>query len=184
MNTLLRGLLYLCASGIGLFAQQAAVSPAGDIGKTLQAIPAHIAQLQPILEQMRPKEWLAKGAPETYLAQWDSSVSQAKSVAVSSKALAQHPENLPEALQLLFRLQSLDNSLGSLREGLKKYQNPELADLLSGVAAENTVNRDKLQQYAIELAAEKDQQFQVADREAQRCRGTLSRETPSTRRPK
>lgn len=184
MSTLTRGLLYLCAPGLSLFGQQASVSPAWDIGKTLQAIPAHIAQLQPILEQMRPKEWLAKGAPDTYVAQWDSSVSQAKSVVVSSKALAQHPENLPETLQLLFRLQSLDSSLNSLKEGLRKYQNPELADLLSGVASENTANRDKLQQYAIDLAAQKDQQCQVADREAQRCRGTLSRESPNIRRPR
>jgi hypothetical protein len=50
--------------------------------------------------------------------------------------------------------------------------------LLIGVAAENSANRDKLRQYITDLAATKEQEFEVADREAQRCRGTLNKPAP------
>ncbi|MGI8988204.1 MAG: hypothetical protein ACR2I2_01315 [Bryobacteraceae bacterium] len=191
MNSFSRASLSFFAFSLCLSAQQgepqnrpSGISAAWDIDKTLQAISAHVTQLQPILEQIRPKEWIAKGAPDTYIAQWQSSVSQAKSLAASAQTFAQHPEKLPDSLQILFRIQSLDSSVNSLKEGLRKYQNPALADLLDGVAAENTGNRDKLQQYVLDLAMQKEQQFQVADREAQRCRESLSKEMPATRRPR
>ena len=184
MTTLLRGSLSLLAFALNLLPQQQpGVSAEWDIGKTLQAISAHIAQLQPILDQIRPKEWIEKGAPDTYMKQWESSVSQAKSVAISAQTLARQPANVVEAMQFLFRMQSLDSSLNSVKEGLRKYQNPPLADMLSSVSAENTNNRDKFQQYVLDLATEKEQQFQVADREAQRCRESLSKQPPA-RRPR
>ncbi|MDQ6706520.1 MAG: hypothetical protein M3Z85_11155 [Acidobacteriota bacterium] len=189
MNSFPRASLSILAFALCLSAQQSTpqnapqgITAAWDIGKTLQAISAHITQLQPILEQIRPKEWIAKGAPDTYMAQWQSSVSQANFLAASAETLARHPEKLPDSLGVLFRIQSLDSSINSLKEGLRKYQNPALADLLDGVAAENTVNRDKLQQYVLDLATQKEQQFQVADREAQRCRESLFREAPASRR--
>ncbi|MDQ6666480.1 MAG: hypothetical protein M3Z23_19035 [Acidobacteriota bacterium] len=192
MNSFPRASLWMFGLALWLSAQQSTTpqnTPQGlaadwDISKTLRGISAHIAQLQPILEQIRPKEWIAKGAPDTYLEQWQSSVSQANSLAASAQTLARHPEKLPDSLQILFRIQSLDSSMNSLKEGLRKYQNPALADLLDGVAAENTVNRDKLQQYVLDLATQKEQQFQVADREAQRCRESLSKEVPGGRRPR
>ncbi len=195
MNSSPRASLFFSAFSLCLLAQQnkpqtklqstsSGITADWDIDKTLQAISAHVTQLQPILEQIRPKEWIANGAPDTYIAQWQSSVSQAKSLAASAQTLARHPERLPDSLEVLFRIQSLDSSVNSLKEGLRKYQNPALADLLDGVAAENTVNRDKLQRYVVDLATQKEQQFQVADREAQRCRESLSKETPSSRRPR
>jgi hypothetical protein len=63
-------------------------------------------------------------------------------------------------------------------EGVRNYQNPAVGDLLLGVAAENSENRDKLRQYITDLALTKEQEFEVADKEAQRCRGMLSKQTP------
>jgi hypothetical protein len=48
-----------------------------------------------------------------------------------------------------------------------------------GVSAENSANRDKLRQYITDLAAAKEQEFDVADKEAQRCRGMLTKQTPA-----
>jgi hypothetical protein len=145
-----------------------------DLAATVRNISAHVERLTPILEQVRAKEWLAQGAPETYLAQQKSSLDQAKGLAQAAQALLPRPDHLPDVLQVLFRIQSLDSALGSLAEGLRKYQNPALADMLTSTEAENTANREKLQQYTLKLAVEKEQQFQTVDQEAQRCRQNLS----------
>ena len=65
---------------------------------------------------------------------------------------------------------------GSVVEGVRKYQNPALANLMQGVLGENSANRDRLRQYVQDLAAQKEQEFAVADKEAQRCRATLMRQ--------
>jgi hypothetical protein len=44
------------------------------------------------------------------------------------------------------------------------------------VAAEDRSDLDRLQRWVLELAAAKDAQFDLVDREAQRCRATLSRQ--------
>jgi hypothetical protein len=61
-----------------------------------------------------------------------------------------------------------------------------MADLLNSAVAENAGNRDRLQDYILELAKAKEQEFHVADQEAQRCRQSLSRDraAPGKREPK
>src|SRR5260370_5636392 len=118
--------LFLCTAAS---AQQGGAAPEWDIGKTLKAISAHMAKLQPMLEQVHPQEWVQKGAPDTYVVQWNSSVSQAKTIDTTTQDLVQHPDRLPEALQILFRIQSLDAAVRSLAEGMRKYQKPPMDDL-------------------------------------------------------
>ena len=67
--------------------------------------------------------------------------------------------------------------------GLRKYQNPALADLIESVAAEDRASEDRLKQYLLELASEKEQQIDVMDQEAQRCRAILSRQPAEPARP-
>ncbi len=173
--------LLLVVSMCPLGSQSASVPQAWDIGKTLRGVSDGVSRIMPILEQIRPREWVAQGAPDTYAIQWKASIAQANAISTSAQALLGHPEKLPDALQLLFRIQAFHAELASVGEGLRKYQNPALADLMLSVAAEDGPVREQLQQYVLDMATEKDQQFQIADREAQRCRGTLSRETPSAR---
>jgi hypothetical protein len=96
--------------------------------------------------------------------------------------LIKQPERLTLALETYFRMQAVDTMLGSLIEGIRKYQNPSLAELVQGVVDENSANRDKLRQYIQDLAAQKEQEFAVADKEAQRCRATLMRQPAPTGR--
>jgi hypothetical protein len=79
-------------------------------------------------------------------------------------------------MKALFRIQAFHRSLDSLMGGLRKYQNPALADLIQSVAAEDQADLDQLQSYILELADQKEQEYRVVDREAQRCRATISRE--------
>src|SRR5262249_18356248 len=91
-------------------------------------------------------------------------------------SLGKQPEKLTVALDTYFRMQSLEMRLNSLVDGVRNYQNPAVGDLLIGVLAENSTNRDKLRQYITDLARTKEKEFEVADKEAQRCRGMINRQ--------
>lgn len=166
-----------------IYAQQnGGVEPAWDIRGVLVGISAYAGRLLPMLDQIDPQAWVAKGAPDTYVAQLNSSKVQAKALVDTAKALSKDPEKLSAELQVLFRIHSLDNMLASLEDGIRKYQNPAVADLLAGVAAENGANRERLQGYVVDLAAEKEQEFRVMDHEAQRCRGILTKQDVAPRK--
>jgi hypothetical protein len=57
-----------------------------------------------------------------------------------------------------------------------------VAELVQGIMNENGGDRDRLREYVRDLATEKEQEFKIADQEAQRCRGTLMRESTGTRK--
>src|SRR5580658_1383276 len=164
-----------CAS-----AQQAGVPMDWDVQKLVQAIAAQSGRFLPLVDQIHPKDWLASGASATYVQQWDEAHSQAQSVKLSSDNLVREPERLTAALDTYFRLQSLEVVLTSLIEGVRKYQNPALADLLRSVVSENNASRQQLRQYLVDLAAIKEQEFKVMDEEAQRCRESISKLPPDT----
>ncbi len=144
----------------------------------IEALNTQAQHLKPIIDQIQPSTWQSKGAPDTYIAQWNTVEEQLKYLISSSDTFARQPERLSLGLDVYFRMQSLDSTFNSLSEGVRKYQNPALASLMQSVIAENTNNRDRLRQYLQDLATQKEQEFQVADREAQRCRAALLRQTP------
>src|SRR5271170_2107606 len=154
-----------------------------DARKLIDALGAQVQHLQPIIDQVQPDGWLSKGASDTYVAQWSSAQVQLKYLISSSDAFSRQPERLPLGLDIYFRMQSVESTLASLTEGVRKYQNPALASLMQSVIAENSTNRDRLRQYLQDLATQKEQEFQVADREAQRCRAALLQQpAPKTKK--
>jgi hypothetical protein len=160
--------LFLCPA---LHAQAPGAPP--DIAKTILDIANNAERLIPMMDQIKPEDWVKKGASETYVTQWKTSEDQCKALVADARALAKSPDKLVDLMKVLFRVQFLEISIGSLEEGLRKYQNPALAELLNGTRAENIPNREKLQQYAIDLADQREQDYKVADAEAQRCRNQL-----------
>jgi hypothetical protein len=167
----LASMLPLCAA-----AQQAGVPTEWDVQKLVEGIAAQSGRVLPLIEQIRPKEWIAKGASDTYVQQWDSAHSQAASLKLSSNNLVREPARLTAALDTYFRLQNLETVLISLVDGVRKYQNPALADLLRSVMSENSASRQQLRQYLTDLAAVKEAESKVMDQEAQRCRESISRQ--------
>ena len=155
-------------------AQQAGVPTEWDVQKLVQEMAAQSGRMLPLIEQIRPKEWVTRGASDTYVQQWDAAHSQAASLKLSVDNLVREPARLTAALDSYFRMQNLETVLTSLIEGVRKYQNPALADLLRGVMSENSVSRQQLRQYLVDLAAIKEDEFKVMDREAQRCREAIS----------
>jgi hypothetical protein len=173
----LAALLALCAYG-----QEKGIEPDWDIRPVLNGIAAHAQRLTALLDRIDPQEMLQKGAPDTYAAQLKESRVQAQALATEALALANSPEKLSADLKTFFRMDSLDKTLASIEEGIRKYQNPALADLLNSQMAENSANRDRFQRYLLELAVEHENEYQVMDHEAQRCRGILARQPGAARK--
>ena len=179
----LYALLFFTFLARGQTGGQTGVQAGWDVSQTLDALSAQASRLKPILDQLTPQQWVSKGAPDTYVKQWKSSQDELGYLVDSVKTLEKQPERLTLALETYFRMQSLEMLLRSLVDGVRNYQNPAVGDLLIGVLAENSSNRDKLRQYITDLAATKEQEFKVVDQEAQRCRGALTHQ-PSKPAPR
>jgi len=160
-------------------APSAGLETAWEIAPVLEEISAHASRLLPELDRIDVRAWVEKGASETYLEQLQSAKDQSKALADQAKALSRSPEKLSAGLVVLFRIQALEAIVGSLVEGTRKYQGAGAAQELAGLAAENGANRDRFQHYLVNLAADEEQRVAVMDKEAQRCRGTLSRQPAS-----
>ena len=150
----------------------------------LQEIGAHANRLSVLLDKFDPQEWVAKGASETYGEQLQSCRDQAKALSAGAKALAANPERLSASLEVYFRIHALESMLASVEEAIRRYQSPANAQALTVLQAENDGNRDRLQQYIVNLAAAREQDLVVMDREAQRCRGILTQAPPRPVRKK
>jgi hypothetical protein len=165
--------LFFAVAAAGQTARPAGVTSEWDMRKLLASLDLQAQHLHPVIAQVTPENWLANGAPETYVIQWKTAQAELQYLLSSSETFARQPEKLTLALDTYFRMQALESTLGSVMEGVRKYQNPALADLMAAVLGENSVNRDHLRQYIADLATQKEQEWQVADREAQRCREAL-----------
>jgi hypothetical protein len=164
-------------------ANEPGVASEWDARKLIDALGLQALHLKPLIDQVQPAAWVSKGASETYVAQWNTAQAQLKYLISSSDAFSRQPERLPLGLDTYFRMQAVESTLASLTEGVRKYQNPALASIMQQVIAENSTNRDRLRQYLQDLATQKEQEFQVADREAQRCRAALLRQpAPKTKK--
>src|SRR5215510_4857836 len=144
-------------------AQQAGVPTEWDVQKLVEGIAAQSSRILPLIEQIRAKEWVTRGASETYVQQWDAAHSQAASLKLASANLVREPARLSAALDVFFRMQNLEDVLTSLIDGVRKHQNPALADLLRSVLSENSASRQQLRQYLTDLAAAKELEAKVMD---------------------
>lgn len=164
---------------VALPARAQGVSAPWDISQTLTSLAEQSQRLLPILDQLTPEKWQAKGAPAAYTAQWRNARSEVGYLLGAAESMKKQPEKLTLGLETLFRLQAVEAQVNSLIDGVRRYQNPAVGDLLVSVVSANSANRDQLRQYITELAQTKEEEFQVVDREAQRCRGTLMRQPPA-----
>src|SRR5437588_769167 len=181
--TLLMGVLFTSVLALAQSSPpRGGVSSEWDVRKLLEGLDLQTQHLKPIIERIKPESWVANGAPEAYVVQWKTGQTELRYLLSSSEALARQPDRLTLALDTYFRMQAMESTFGSVIEGIRKYQNPALADLVQAVMAENSTNRDRLRQYIQDLAEQKEQEFKVVDHEAQRCRDTLLHQPASQER--
>lgn len=160
-------------------APQSGLLPDWDIRAVLDEMSAHAGRLLPMLDKIDAKAWVAKGASDTYAAQLQSSKDQARAIADGAKTLAQNPEKLSASLELYFRITGLEEMLASLEDGIRRYQDPALAQSLVALVAENGANRNRFQTYIVNLATQREQECAVMDQEAQRCRAVMATQPPA-----
>lgn len=159
------------------------LTPEWDMEGQMKALSTEAQRLRPILDQIRPQDWIAKGAPDAYIRQLQATKNELTYFTAATEKLALKPEKLTIGLETLFRMEALEKFLHSLADGIRKYQNPALADLLLGVQSENWNNRERFRQYVVDLATTQEQQLQVMDQETQRCRLFLSRQAGQKTEP-
>src|SRR5947209_5087618 len=148
-----------------------------DVRKILTDLEKNTSELGPLLQQLNPQQWVnTKGAPSTFIIQWQTAQRQLMDVSVTAHQLAQKPENLSMSLDVYFRLEALDVTTRALNEGVQKYADRSAADKMNALIARNFDSRQRFRDYVRDLAASLDQNFKIADEEAQRCRDTISRE--------
>jgi hypothetical protein len=146
-------------------------------------IVAQLAQdddkLRPILQKINPQRWYdEKGAPSTYIVQWQTAQQQLRDVDVTTQLLQQKVDSLSAALDVYFRLEALQSTARALDEGVQRYGDRATADQLTQFIAQNFTTRERFRDYIKDLASNTEQNFKIADEEAQRCRGMISQEAP------
>ncbi len=155
-----------------------------DLQTQLKAVSAAAKRLQPIIVQADPKNWRDPQAAQSYKAQWTAAQNEIQYLNGTAEKLAKDPEKLTLVLETFFRMQAVESSVSALMEGIRKYYNPAVADLLQGALGEHMNNRQRLRSYLVDLAQTKEQEFAIMDKEAQRCRTSMSKEPPAKPRSK
>ncbi|MFL6353454.1 MAG: hypothetical protein ACJ74Z_16615 [Bryobacteraceae bacterium] len=151
-----------------------------DLRNILAVLAKDNEQLKALLAQLNPQQWYdQKGAPSTYVVQWTTAQRQVNDVVIATRLLSQNAESLPQALDTYFRLEALETSARSLNEGARKYADRATTDKLGELIGRNFSNRERFRDYLRDLATSKEQDFKIADAEAQRCRGMISKEAPA-----
>lgn len=146
-----------------------------DVRESVQKTKQYTGKLAELLREMKPEAWKANGAPAAYLTQWESARRYVQLVEETANKVAADPDRLRPSLELVFHLQSLESLLESLGEAVSRYQDHHLADRIAPVIAEGSNLRESLRNHVLEAADLREQQFAVADQEAQRCRAELSK---------
>ncbi len=174
-----RLMLIACAAVLGAQTPGQNPQPAGletdwEMGAMLKEIAAHAARLAPALDRVDARSWVDQGASETYGEQLQAAKDQTRALGDTATALVRNPEQLSALLDVYFRMQAIDSMLGSVEEGIRKYGYKPDAQALTSLQVEAGANRERLQHYVVNLAAEREREFQAMDREAQRCRAAVT----------
>lgn len=164
--------------------QTAGLETPWDVRKILADVTAQASQLKPLLSQFNPQQWVEKGASTTYILQWQAAQGQLNDVLATAQRLSQKTDSVSLALETYFRLEALEVSARSLDEGAQRYGARPVADKLSAYVAHSFDSRQRLRDYLRDLATSTEQNFKIADEEAQRCRGMISKEAPSSSKKK
>lgn len=160
-------------------AQQPGVASIWETSENIGQFATGAARLKPLLEQMKPQEWMAQGASQTYMTQWEGTRLELDYLEQASKLFQTDPQRLTAALDTYFRWQNVEFRMESLIEAVRKYQNPAVGDLILNVLRSNSANRDGLRNYIAQLADLKEREALVNEEEAQRCRADLVRPAPA-----
>ena len=171
-------LISIVSSG---FAFGQGLPPEWETRQLADSLVAASQRIAPLLAQVKPEDWVKGGASDGYVKQLDGIKKGAGYLGVSAKKFSSDPQKLAPALDTYLRAQWLELQMGSLEQGVRRYQNPALADLLNAAGVENSRNRGLLQQYLLDLAAYREAEMSAMSQEAQTCRVAVTRQAPAVK---
>jgi hypothetical protein len=157
--------------------------PEWEVRKMLDEVTSQTKRLAPMVAQLTPEQWVKAGAPDAYISQRQSLLDEIGYLEQSIKALAARYDKMTLALQCHTRLNTIESRMMSLASAVRRYQNPALADLLEALTSETAASRERFRQYAWDLVAAREEEFDVLAQEAQRCRAGAPRLTPIPKPP-
>jgi hypothetical protein len=155
-----------------------------DIKQMLTVLNAQNQELKPLLDSMHPQQWIENGAPPAYATQYLDAQSRMDDVIRAVKNLSQQTNSISVAIDTYFRMEALEIVARSVDECVRKYGDRGMADHLSRLIAQEFTNRQKFREYLRDLSTQREQEFKIADEEAQRCRGMISKEPPPPSEPR
>ncbi len=176
----MRRLLYLVVAPIlithSLIAQ--GVPAEWNVREQLDQLKASFDAIPAEMGRINLERWRNEGAPAAYISQYESILSQVKSLSYAVAELKQRPEKLSTALEIFLRFDSLDTMQRSLMEAVRKYESQQVADAIEARFVASAAPRLQFRTYVLELASLKDREFDVLLAEAQRCRVDKNVPTP------
>ena len=161
-----------------LFAQAAppaAQAPAGapadwDMRPRIEKLGQNVGKLKPLFDQIHPGSWTIEGGPEAYQKQQKAC---SDGLGYAQNAIARwsaQPDKLSLMLETLTRIESVNQQAISLSQGVRKYQNPAVADILDSVLNSLSGDLEWLRSQSLEMSQQREKELEVAQKEAQRCR--------------
>ncbi len=175
-----RSLLLLSFLFSSILAAQG-VAPEWDARKQLDDLKSTLAAIAPEFDKLSLNLWREANAPEAYFSQLDSAKRQIPSLVAAIDELRLSPDRLSTAVEIFLRFDALDQMQRTLMEAIRKYDTPTAADAIEARFVANAPARDRFRRYLVDLAADRDRQFDILSREAQRCRTEAN--LPSSNKP-
>lgn len=141
-----------------------------------KGVDLHANEMKALIEQVRPKEWIQDGAPQAFVTQHEELLRDMDSLSLSAQDMMRNPEGLISVVDTFLWVDRMGSMISSLEQGVRKYQNAAVAELLVAAQDRNTSESGKLKGYLRQLAVAHEAELEIADSEAQRCRAELARQ--------
>jgi hypothetical protein len=147
-----------------------------DVKQMLADLNSENEKLEPLIARMHPQQWLDNGAPPAYASQYLEARARMDDQIRAIKRLSLQTDSPSVAIDTYFRMEAFEIIARSLNECIRKYGDRDMAEELARLIALEFTNRQRFREYLRDLSTERDQEFKIADEEAQRCRGMISGE--------
>jgi len=153
-------------------------APDWDQRPRIEKLGKDIALLKPIFDQIQPESWTVEGGSEAYRKQHKACLDGLSNVQNAIVRWSVQPDRLSLMLETLVRIESLDQQTISLSQGVRRYQNPAIADLLDSILGSLSGGLEWLRAQSLEMAEQREKELDVAQKEAQRCRTQILQPRP------
>ncbi len=161
----------LLIASVPVFGQSEGVAPTWDARTMLQELVEHTKQFDPLLEQVTTAGW--GDSADVYAQQLEATKAQIGYLQRAAQELAAKPDTMTKTLEAYLRMETVDSMVRSVIDGVRRHQNPAVADLLQEALNDLMPYQQSLQGYLVQLVGVKETELKIADEEAQRCRSQL-----------